>query len=175
MEGFLDPEKVLDEIGLKSKMIVAEFGSGSGSFAIPLAKRVADGLVYAIDIQKDPLSVLKSRANFENIRNIRIISSDLEAERGSTLADSSVDAVLIVNVLFQAEKKEVLIKEAKRILRNNGILAVIDWQIKASQGPEKGKISPERVKKIAEELSFKTEKEFEAGKYHYGLLFTTSK
>lgn len=168
---FLNPEEVLDQLELRFDMIAAEFGCGSGGFTIPLAKRLEEGLVQAIDIQGAPLSALKSRANLENVTNIRIIRSDLEKPRGSSLREASLDLVLIPNVLFQIEDKNAIIAEAKRVLKNNGKLIVIDWLPQATQGPSKGRVPAKEVKKIAKELDFKLEKEFKAGKYHYGLIF----
>lgn len=169
-QSFLNPEEVLDQLELCPDMVVAEFGCGSGGFTIPLAKRVEEGLVYSLDIQKAPLSALKSRALLENITNIRAIYSDLEKTKGSTLTESSVDLVLVPNMLFQIKDKSAIISEAKRVLKKKGKLVIIDWLPKAAQGPEKGRISPEEAKEIAEELGFKPEKEFEAGKYHFGLI-----
>ena len=167
----LNPDKVLDELELRKNMVAAEFGCGSGGFAIPLAKRLEDGLVYGIDVQEAPLSALKSRSLFEKIENIRVIRSDLEKPRGSTLTDNSVDLVLIPNVLFQIEEKSVVLSEAKRVLKNQGKLVVIDWLSEAKQGPVEGRISSEEVKKMADKVGLKLEKEFKAGIYHYGLVF----
>jgi len=172
MTGFLNPEEILNELELRSDMVAAEFGCGSGGFTIPLAKRLNDGLVYALDIQGAPLSALKSRSLLENVNNIRIIRCDLEKPRGSTIIDSSVDLVFIPNVLFQIGNKNAIISEAKRVLKNGGKLVVVDWLPKASQGPAEGRVSPTEIKKIAQALDFKIEKEFEAGRYHYGLVFT---
>jgi ubiquinone/menaquinone biosynthesis C-methylase UbiE len=169
-QSFLNPEEVLDQLELRPDMVVAEFGCGSGGFTIPLAKRVEEGLVYSLDIQKAPLSALKSRALLENITNIRAICSDLEKPKGSTLVESSVDLVFIPNMLFQTKDKSAIISEAKRILKNKGELVIIDWLPKAAQGPEKGRVSPDKIKEVAEKLGFKLEKEFEAGKYHFGLI-----
>lgn len=170
-QSFLNPEEILDEFEISPNSVAAEFGCGSGGFAIPLAKRLDEGLVHAIDIQQAPLSALKSRALLENIVNIKIIRSDLEKSKGSTLTPDSLDLVLIPNVLFQIKDKSAIISEAGRVLKSKGKLVVIDWLLKASQGPEKGRVSPEQVKKIADGIGFKLEKEFEAGKYHYGLVF----
>ncbi|MBZ9578044.1 class I SAM-dependent methyltransferase [Patescibacteria group bacterium] len=170
-QSFLNPEEVLDQLELRLDMVAAEFGCGSGGFAIPLAKRLEEGLVYGLDIQRAPLSALKSRALLENITNIRTICSDLEKPKGSTLTRSSVDLVFIPNVLFQIKDKNAIISEAERVLKNKGKLVVIDWAPKAPQGPEEGRISPKEVKKITEKIGFKLEKEFEAGKYHFGLIF----
>ena len=170
-ESFLNPEEILDDFELSPDMVAAEFGCGSGGFAIPLAKRLDEGLVYAIDIQESPLSALKSRTLVENMTNIRIIRSDLEKPKGSTLTPDSLDLVFIPNVLFQVKDKSAIISEAERVLKNKGKLVVIDWLVAASQGPEKGRVPPEEVKKMTEDAGLKLEKEFEAGKYHYGLVF----
>ena len=171
MDSFLNPEQVLDQLELKLDMVAAEFGCGSGGFAFPLAKRLEDGLVYAIDIQQAPLSALKSRALLENIVNIRVIRSDLEKPRGSTLTEFSLDLVLIPNVLFQVDNKDAIIIEAKRVLKTGGKIVVIDWKKSASQGPEKGRIFPEEIKEMAEKIGLELKREFQAGKYHYGLIF----
>ena len=171
-ETFVDPENILDQLQLKPDMVAAEFGCGSGGFLIPLAKRLEDGLVYGIDILEAPLSSLKSRAMIENVANIRIILSDLERTRGSTISDLSVDLVFIPNVLFQAEDKDAIITEAERILKKQGELIIIDWLPQASQGPAQNeRIAPKEIKKIAQELNFKLEEEFKAGKYHFVLVF----
>ncbi len=174
MESFLNPEDVLDKLELKANMVAAEFGCGSGGFSIPLAKRLEEGLVYGLDIQVAPLSALKSRTLLENIVNIRIIRCDLEKPRGSTLADSSLDLVLIPNVLFEVKNKNARISEAKRVLKNKGKLVIIDWVPGASQGPAEGRVSAAEVEKIAKDAGFRLEKEFKAGKYHYGLVFEKS-
>jgi ubiquinone/menaquinone biosynthesis C-methylase UbiE len=74
-------------------------------------------------------------------------------------------------VLFQVEDKDAIITEAERILKKQGKLIIIDWLPQASQGPEQGRIAPKEIKKIAQELNFKLEEEFKAGKYHYVLVF----
>jgi len=171
MTTFLNPEEILNQIDLQRNMVAADFGSGQGGFAIPLARRLESGLVYALDIQIAPLNALKSQANFEKISNIRVIRCDLEKPRGSTLTDGSLDLVLIVNLLFQSSDKNAIISEAKRVLKKGAKLLVIDWLPNVSVGPSEGKVSPEEVKKIADNLGLKLEKEIKAGAYHYGLLF----
>lgn len=169
---FLNPEEVLNQLELRPDMVAADFGCGSGSFAIRLAKKLEHGLVYAIDIQEVPLSVLKSRFLSEKVINIKVIRSDLEKQKGSTLVDSSVDLVLMINILFQTEDENAVFAEAARVLKKGGKLLVVDWSPEAIQGPAKGKVSIEKIKEIAEKLKLKTEKEFKTGEYHYGIIFT---
>jgi len=172
MNTFLNPDDVLNQIDLQKNMVAAEFGCGSGGFSIPLAKKLEDGLVYSVDLQEAPLSALKSRCAIERITNIRVIKSDLEQSRGSTIPDLSLDLVLAPNMLFQVSDKNAVITEAKRILKREGKLVVVDWLPNAKNIPVEGRILPEAVKEIARNIGFKLEKEFQAGQYHYGLVFS---
>ena len=169
MEGFLNPNKVLNNLGLQEKMVAVDFGCGSGGWVIPLAKRLEEGKVYAIDILEEPLSALQSRAKLEKLSNIETILAN--AERGTSLAANSVDLVLITNLLFQIEDKEAVFSEAKRILKKGGEILVVDWLPKVPLGPKKGRVSIDSVKKMAEDIKLKLKKEFTAGAYHYGLVF----
>lgn len=167
---FLNPKTVLDQLDLRVDMSAAEFGCGSGGFTIPLAKKLDEGIIYAIDIQAEPLSALKGRIILEHIRNVRIIKSDLERPKGSTLQDESVDLVVIPNVLFQVENKNSIIIEAKRVLKQGGVLAVIDWNSTAVRGPEE-KVSKDDVLKMTEEDGLKFLREINSGDEHYGVVF----
>jgi len=169
MEGFLNPNEVLNQLKLLGEMIAADFGSGSGGWAIPLAQRLKFGKVYAIDILEEPLSALKSKAEIQKVYNIETINSNVE--KGIKLPDLSCDLVLLTNLLFQIEDKKRVLTEAKRVLKKGGKILVVDWLPEAPQGPKEGRILPEEVKKIAKNLNLKLEKEFRTGIYHYGLIF----
>lgn len=171
MEGFLNPQEVLNELELEGQMIAADFGSGSGGWAIPLAKKLKFGKVYAIDVLEEPLSALKSKAKVAKVYNIQTIRSNIEGKEGAKLPDLSCDLVLITNFLFQVKDKNKIFTEAKRVLKKNGKILVVDWLPEAPQGPKEGRISPDEVKKITKNLNLKPEKEFRAGLYHYGLIF----
>lgn len=170
MKDFLDPNQILDQVELFSEMIAADFGSGSGGWAIPLAKRLKDGKVFAIDILKEPLSVLKSRAESERILNVQTVCSNIENKGGSKLGDNSLDLVLMTNLLFQIEDKKRVFSEAKRILKKGGKILIVDWLPKTSFGPEKARVLPETVKKLAKDAGLSFEKEFKAGTNHYGII-----
>ncbi|MFQ6049552.1 MAG: class I SAM-dependent methyltransferase [Candidatus Paceibacterales bacterium] len=166
--AFLNPSKVLDTLDLKENFIVADFGSGSGGWVIPLAKKLEEGKVYAIDILEEPLSALRAKIKLEKILNVEPIRADVE--KTSKLFDNSCDLVLMTNLLFEVEDKKKVMEEGKRVLKKGGKILVVDWKKDSPFGP-KEKVLPEEVKKIAKELNLKLEKEFEAGIYHWGLMF----
>jgi ubiquinone/menaquinone biosynthesis C-methylase UbiE len=171
MVEFLDPVKTINRLRVKSNMVAADFGCGAGGWVIPLSRKLEDGLVYAVDIQDEPISVLRSKIEKEEIANIRIIIADLERERGSGIPDRSCDLVLMTNILFQSDDKKALFKEAKRVLNKEAKLLVVDWLPDTSVGPLEKRVSPSEIEKVAEEFDFELSDEFQAGNYHYGLVF----
>lgn len=170
MKGFLDPESILKQLKLKTNMTAVDFGSGSGGWVIPLAEKLEDGKVIAIDILEEPLSALKSKLKSKNINNVEIIQSNIEDLNGSKLFSESCDLVLMTNLLFQTKDKEVVLEEGKRILKDLGKILIVDWKANQSFGPGNKGISAEEIKKLAKKLSLKVEKEFEASPYHWGLI-----
>ena len=119
--GFIKPEEVLDNLDIREGMKVADFGSGSGYFTIPLAKRAGKrGSVYAIDVQESALEAVRGRARLFFVFNIEAIRANLEKESGSTLKDKSLYMVVLANVLFQSSAKDAMLKEAKRVINKNG-------------------------------------------------------
>lgn len=171
--AFLNPRKVLKQLKLKANMIAADFGSGAGGWALPLAKQLEDGKVYAIDILEEPLSALRSRAKFEKILNIQTIKSDVE--KGAKLLSGTCDLVLMTNLLFEIEEKEQVLSEGKKVLKKGGRILIVDWKSDASLGPKQGRVTAKEVKKIAQKLNLKVEKEFEASAYHWGLILAKSR
>ena len=172
MPGFLNPSEVLKQLKLRKDMIACDFGCGSGGWVIPLAKILEEGKIYGIDILEEPLSALKGRAKLEKIFNIETIQSNVEAKNGSRLTDNSCDLVLMTNLLFECDDKKIVLEEGKRVLKPGGKILVVDWIKDNPLTPEIEWVDFSQIKKIAKDLDLKLEKEFKAGLYHYGLIFS---
>ncbi|MDP3954644.1 MAG: class I SAM-dependent methyltransferase [bacterium] len=172
--GFLDPQKVVMSFGIREGMRVADFGSGAGYFTILAAKIVGQGgRIIAIDIMDDALATLRAKASAEGITNIDTVKSNLEVPGSSGINNSSQDMVLAVNVLFQSEEKISIIKEAHRVLKDNGRMILIDWQ-KGTGGfgpPDDLRLNSEAMKSLAVEAGFELEAVIDAGVFHYGFVF----
>jgi ubiquinone/menaquinone biosynthesis C-methylase UbiE len=172
--GFLNPEVLLKEFGIKKGMSVADFGCGAGYFSLLLARAVGDkGKVFALDVQQSALESVRSRARQEGVYNIETVWSDLEIERGSTLPDVSQDAVLIANVLFQAPDRKAILKEAWRVVKPGGAVIVIEWEPETPMGPkQESRLPKDALINLGISARLKEVKGFKAGRYHYGVIFT---
>jgi len=171
---FIDPRKVVEEWDLRPGMKIADFGSGSGHFCVEMSKRIgAEGVIYAFDIQQEALDMLKGRMELEHLSNVELRRTDLETENATKLDNGVVDLVIISNMLFQTEKKELVIKEAVRILKSDGRVIAIEWEPEAKGlgPPKKMRISQDEMRAFFTDVGFSMEKKFAAGNYHYGFIF----
>lgn len=172
--AFLNPERAVGYLGLAKGMVVADFGAGAGFYTLPAARLVGqDGKVYAIDIQKSALDLIKSKARLENLLNVEAVWADLELPEGSRLPARIVDIVIVSNILFQVDKKLEVMKEAYRVLKPSGKIGVVEWdEVPFPGGPPSEMRVPKRLaQSLLGQAGFLSEKEFEAGSHHYGLLY----
>jgi ubiquinone/menaquinone biosynthesis C-methylase UbiE len=171
--GFLDPGETIKQLNITKGMQVADFGCGAGYFVIPTAKIVGDeGKVYALDVLDSALESVRSRARIEGLFNIVPKRCNLEVLMGSQIENDLIDLVLLSNILFQSDNKDGIIKEAVRILRKGGKLAIIDWLPGQFLGPSKDLIVPiEDIKKMVEENGLRFNKDIQIDNYHWGMIF----
>jgi ubiquinone/menaquinone biosynthesis C-methylase UbiE len=170
---FINPQSVIENIDIRPGINVADFGCGAGFYTLPIAKRIgAGGRVYAIDIRREVLEIIRSKARVEGILNVETMWRDLEAKEGSHLKEGSIDLVIISNILFQVESKEMLSREAFRILKSGGRVVLVEWaEDKKSLGPPlKHRVNRKEAEDLFLKAGFDFEKELEANSDHYGLV-----
>lgn len=171
---FLSPEQIIKRLDIGQGIVAVDFGCGTGHWSIALAKQIGEsGKVYAVDIQKEMLEATKSKAEVLGLQNIEVVRGDIDEEKGSGLSGGIADFVLLSNILFQADKKDGMAREASRILKSGGEVAIIEWdQSDVSLGPPKRlRVGVEDAKRIFLEAGFVFKDDFPAGEHHYGLLF----
>ncbi|OHA49628.1 MAG: hypothetical protein A2Z62_01000 [Candidatus Terrybacteria bacterium RIFCSPLOWO2_02_42_20] len=178
---FIKPEEIIKNFEIKPGMTVADFGSGSGHYALAVAQKMNNsglpaeqaGVVYAIDIQKNLLEKIKSEAEKQHLSNMEIIWADIESKEGTKLASGTLDFAIASNILFQIGDKEALAREIKRTLKNGGRAAVIDWSASfGGIGPAPKAVIPKKeAERIFIQEGFLEEREFPAGDNHYGIIF----
>lgn len=170
---FVDPSKVAGLLDLKKGESVADFGCGAGFFSFEFAKRVApDGTVYALDVLPSALEAVNSRAKTLGITNVVTKRVNLENEHGSTLAPGSMQWVILKDMLFQNEKKDIILREVARVLKSDGRALIMEWNPADSfVGPEKHlRVLPEKIQSLFAEARLAMDKEIPVGGFHYAYL-----
>lgn len=178
-EGFLNPDAVVGEFGITPGMRIADFGCGAGHIGIIAAQQTGkDGFVTALDIMEDKLESIKARAKAAGLENIETKRANLEVPGNTGLGDGTQDLVLLINILFQSNKKSDILKEAKRVLKSGGSAVLVDWKKGGPSGPGGGFGPPNELRTEISDMQglFTTEgfslvRQFNAGQFHYGMIF----
>ncbi len=168
----LNPKEILLSAGLGGSESMADFGCGPGMFTIPAAE-LTEGIVYALDVQKSVLEAVVNQIHIHNIPNIITKQVNLETIGGSQLEDNSISFVLIRKILLQNERKDILLKEAHRILKNKGVLIVVGWTNEALIGPNvSDRIEQKELLVLTNNAGFIEKKQLLADNAHYAIAFS---
>lgn len=115
---------VVEKLRLKPGDIVADIGSGSGTFSIPMAKAIApNGILYAVDIDPKMLEYVAERARKEGITNLRTV---LGVDDDPKLPSKDVDVAFFHRVLHMIEHRQIYLNDTANYLKPDGRIVVID-------------------------------------------------
>src|SRR5215831_17260890 len=119
----LQPNRVMDILGIREGSSVADIGAGSGWFTVRAALRVGkSGTVYAVDINRDYLKYIDDRAQREALPNIRTV---LGKEDDPLLPAKSIDVVLLLKTYHELAQPIRLLKRTREAMRSGSLLGII--------------------------------------------------
>ena len=147
------PVRVMDEIGIRQGMVVADVGAGDGYFTFRLSQRVgAGGRVFASDIDDHALQAVRDRCRKEGIKNISVVRGK---EDDPLLPERQIDVVLMVNTIHLVARPRVFLKNISRSLKPEGILVLVQWEAE-KMGREHKDWDPEDRKKYTLRTNLRT-------------------
>lgn len=125
--SFFNAPKLIETMFLNTRLQgnILELGSGYGTFTVP-ASRYTSGKIYALDIEKELIKNLEDYCVTQKINNIVCQEYDF-IENTLPFHDKYFEHVMIYNLLH-LEDPHYLLHEAKRVLKNNGIISIIHWR-----------------------------------------------
>jgi ubiquinone/menaquinone biosynthesis C-methylase UbiE len=151
--SYQPPNKVLDSLGIKPGMIIAEIGAGRGRYAVHMAKRVgAQGKVFANDIDKKSLDYLKYRIKRDSLTNITPV---LGKSTNPMFPAKTIDLVYVINTYHHIDKPVKIMKNIPLCLKPGGKWVIIEHD--PEKYPQGGShtTSKAKVLKEAEVAGFK--------------------
>lgn len=174
----INPFKLLERVGIREGQRVADLGCGAlGHFVFPAAQLVGPkGEVFAVDIQRSVLEQIEQRSKEQQFWNVHTVWSDIDVFRATRVEEHSLDLVLLINNLYLSQNRPQLMREMARLAKTGGTVVVVEWKASASpMGPPSAqRIGKEEAKKILDCEYLDFHDEFEAGPYHYGLIYYRS-
>ena len=116
--------EVIEKLRLKPGDIVADIGSGSGTFSIPMAKAIApNGVLYAVDIDQKMLDYVAEKAKKEGVTNLRTVLGEYEDPK---LPVKDVDVAFYHRTLHMIEHRQAHLSATAKYLKPDGRIVNID-------------------------------------------------
>ncbi|MFC2033081.1 class I SAM-dependent methyltransferase [Chloroflexota bacterium] len=147
----LKPLNLLRDLaGITNGYTCIDFGSGTGTFALPMAELVGDeGKVYSIDNSDTMLSYIRAK---NPPPNLVLVNSDVER---TGLNDELADICLLAFILHEVKKPGNLLSEAFRLLKPGGRIVIVEWKasLDSPGPPRRSRISQEQIEQLFRQVS----------------------
>lgn len=117
--------RIVESLGLRPGLVVADIGAGTGFFSMLFAEAVGPGgRVYAVDISPDFIRHIASRAKEEGRTNITTIRC---AEDSVDLPRASVDVAFICDTYHHFEYPRSTMRSLYDAMKPGGTVVIVDF------------------------------------------------
>jgi SAM-dependent methyltransferase len=121
----LDPEGVIRTLAIAPTAVVADLGVGPGVLTLPLARRLPEGLVYAVDVEPRQLDALRERLRSEGVDNVVPV---LASYSDPHLPPHGVDWIFVVDTYHHLEDRVAYLRRLRADLAAGGQLVIIEYK-----------------------------------------------
>jgi len=169
------PEE-LRRLELQTGTTVADFGAGSSAlWAATMSDAVgADGSVLMFDVRSSALKAALKVASIRGRTNCKAVWTNLEVYQGASgVADNSLDAGILVNVLNGSKHPKDMLAEIHRMLKSGAKLMIIDWEPTTENRlapPVNHRVASPFVETLAKSLGFAPMSKFSPNASTWGLI-----
>jgi FkbM family methyltransferase len=143
----------IERLPVESDDVVADIGAGTGYFSFPIAERVPEGRVLAVDIQPEMLAIMEQRQRDLGVANVEPVSGTIT---DPALPDGGVDLIYIVDAYHEFSHPREMGRAMFEALRAGGTLVLLEYRAEDLSVPIKPlhKMSEEQVRLELGSLGF---------------------
>jgi ubiquinone/menaquinone biosynthesis C-methylase UbiE len=123
-DRWLQPDRVIEAVGVERGMTIGEIGAGRGYFTVKLARAVGpSGRVLANDIDPVALGHLAGRCRDAGFGNVETVLGDSD---DPLLPDGALDMVFMVYAFHDIDERVALLRNLAPSLRAGATVVVLD-------------------------------------------------
>lgn len=116
--------QLVEVLGLRPGMTVADVGAGFGATTVVLGKWIGSGHVFATDVGQRQLEVIREYVQKEALNNVTVIQG---AAAATNLPAECCDAIFMRDVYHHITAVDAFNKSVMGSLKPGGRLAIIDF------------------------------------------------
>ncbi len=116
---------LINSLPLEPDSVIADIGAGTGYFTFPMAERVPEGKVLAVDIQQEMLDIIESRTNNDGPGDIETVLGDID---DPNLPANAVDLILMVDAYHEFSHPHEMGKAMVEALKPGGVIVLIEYR-----------------------------------------------
>jgi SAM-dependent methyltransferase len=163
----LPPNLIWEMLSPDVPDVVVDIGAGTGLFSTEFFKLMGNGILYACDISDTMIDWLNSKVHSEYPGILPVKMSKTAVPLDNDIAD----LVFMMNLHHELKDPLILLGEAKRLLKPDGKICIVDWKRGAAEdGPGPADSVRYETKIVADQLreaGFKYTKIYEGLNFHF--------
>ncbi len=127
--NFFRTDILLDAAEIEPGQTVVDLYPGHhGPCTFEVARRVgASGRVIAVDARRSAMDSLLGRKTLGPYGHVEVMHGHPEYLNGIELPDDFADGIVLVHALSLVRERLALVREAVRLLKSGGFIAIADW------------------------------------------------
>ena len=147
---------LIANLPLQEDFVVADIGAGTGYFSFPVARRLPQGRVLAVDIQPEMLDIINQRKRQGEITNVDAVLGSIT---NPNLPTASVDLAFIVDAYHEFSHPLEMGRAIFDALKPGGRLVLIEYRAEDPSVPIKRlhKMTVKQAEKEMRALGFRLE------------------
>jgi ubiquinone/menaquinone biosynthesis C-methylase UbiE len=119
-----EAERVMDLLGIKPGVRVADIGAGRGYYTVRLLARLGpDATVYATDVDADHIKELQARLKSEGIGGVKVV---LASPNDPNLPPAAIDVAILAHVYHEIENPYEFMYRLHRSLALVARVGIVD-------------------------------------------------
>jgi SAM-dependent methyltransferase len=119
-----EAERVMDRLGVRAGLRVADLGAGDGYYTVRLARRIGPGAaIYAEDVESGHLERLRARLTRDGISGITIVHG---TPGDPKLPEASIDLAILSHMYHEIENPYEFLFRLRPALAPGARVAIID-------------------------------------------------